>query len=238
MVAALPATVTAWGRVRAVRCGLDPEDGESLAAQAWAEHVAPWTLIANRRMIDESRKRHGRHDRRPPEVSLDQPLDDDGDTLTDLLGVEEPGYAAAEARVDLCAMLADLSDADVARLARHAWLGQPVGSNGPARVAYQRSMRHARAASLTNRTEPEAREMQGEASRSVKEEDGPPPQATTRARLAVLAAAAEGLRVKEIAARLVVSPNTVKTTLQLAARDLGGRNTTGTVATAIRRGLI
>lgn len=128
---AIPPDVATYGRRVARRLGIDPDDGESYAGEAWADHPdAPglWHTICWRDCVDTAR--HAR-----PTVPLDE--------VARTAGAEEPGYVDAESRADLAALLAGLSDADLGALARVYWLGLPWGSAN--KVNAMRALRRARA---------------------------------------------------------------------------------------------
>lgn len=226
-----PADVLAYGRRAARAAGIDAEDGESFAAEAWATFPPQmWHTVTRRWCVNERRKVSGRGngpDRRPV-VVFDQPVgDDDRDakSLGDLLTAgPDPDLEQAETRVDLVAALVDLDDGDLAALARAYWLG--LGARA-AQVPVARAIRHARA----NRApagEPPRERMRHRTT----------DQPLTAAETNILTRVAQGMTNQQIAADLTVSVNTVKTTLKNASASLGASDRAHAVALAIRAGLI
>jgi DNA-directed RNA polymerase specialized sigma24 family protein len=117
----LPLVVLAEARSLAWRTGIDEPSATSITAEAWSDHPDPlWRSVAHRRCVDERRRLSGRTgpDRQPVPI-LDHPDWPDR-------GVEDPALEAVEVRRDLSAALANLGDAEVGRLARHYWLGEPL----------------------------------------------------------------------------------------------------------------
>jgi DNA-binding CsgD family transcriptional regulator len=66
----------------------------------------------------------------------------------------------------------------------------------------------------------------------------PEPLATSKRELEVLRYTSHGLRWRECAAAMDLSPHTVNTHLEHARRKLGAKNTAHAVAIALRLGLI
>lgn len=229
----IPREVATFGRYAARRTGLDPEDGESIAGETWAAYPTQeglWRTITMRRCVDEARRRHGRQGQhRDPLPILDAPAPahrraptpvGDRSFNATLAGTHDPELEQAEIRADLAAILANLDDRDLAALARHYWLGLPADHNR-IRTALRRARRSDRAP--TAAPTPPA-----------------PTDGTTltvqQARILQLAAA--GNTNTQIAAALVLSVNTVKTTMQHACRRLEANDRAHAVALAIRAGLI
>ena len=144
----LPPEVTSFGRHVARRVGLDDPDGISHAAQAWADHPDCWKTVALRRGVDQRRHESGKGaGEHRPLVVLDEPRLIGGMTVGESIACEERGFAQVEARCDLAALLGGLPDEELAALARHHWLGLPVGRrNSTQAVTEARAMRHARGA--------------------------------------------------------------------------------------------
>ena len=219
----LPPEVIACGRENARRAGIDEDDGISFAAEAWALHDgAAWRTVTFRRCVDQRRHESGRFgdDHRPVPI-LDETYADgrpahDPPDITDPLG-------DVETRCDLVALVAGLDDTDLGRLARWYWLGVGPGDNTPAAVAHAKAMRHARAQAVA---------------KAIHRQPPAPGCPLSAREREVVGLAADGLGVKQIAARLKLSPNTIKSHLARIARKVGADNTTHAVAIALRAGWI
>lgn len=81
-----------------------------------------------------------------------------------------------------------------------------------------------------------SRRLQG-ASRAAVETSGQPPSLTQRER-EILSSLADGLGNKQIAARLGISPSTVKTHVEMLFDKLDVTSRAEAVAVAVRRGLL
>ena len=142
----LPPAVVRMGRGLARATGVDEPSCLSFAAEAWWAsdgNMAMAYTVARRDCIDARRHSHGRRTIRPEDVPLDVVAGMDPDHIRGM-AVDEPGFARAEARCDLAALVGDLPDNELAALARHWWLGLPVVHNSPAAVVLARAVRHAR----------------------------------------------------------------------------------------------
>jgi DNA-binding CsgD family transcriptional regulator len=195
----LPPEVSRVGHRLAARTGLDPADGESIAGEVWSQHPDEpglWRCIAERRCIDEARHRHAS----VRVGSLDDELID--------RGADEPGFDAAESRCDVAAMVAGLSDRDLAALARHYWLGLPFHP-----VDTQRALRRARRGHVDT------------------------PTLTPRQR-EVLQLLAAGRSYEAVGRELGITKNTVHSTVCNLHKALGALNAPHAVAIALRAGLI
>lgn len=226
----LPAEVLTAGRHNAARTGIDQDDALSLTAEAWASHPEAWRTVAHRRCIDERRRvsgdsrRNGGQDRRAL-VILDETFSD-GELRHDV-AILDAGLDAVEVRADLVDIVGQLPDKDVATLARVYWLGMQPEYQG--RSAVERAKRHASAQAV-------AEAIRERKSFAIVPPPTPGDCPLSARELEVVAALADGLAVSEIAARLHLSGNTVKTHLRRIAKRLDTANATHAVAVALRAG--
>ena len=136
----LPLVVLAEAHSLAWRCGIDEPSAVSLTAEAWADHPDHmWRRVAHRRCVDERRRLSGRTgpDRAPVAI-LDHP------DCPPMGGADDPGLVDVENRCDLLTALANIGDAEVGRLARHYWLGEPLhNSRSPLAPRMAEALQHA-----------------------------------------------------------------------------------------------
>lgn len=205
----LPSEVRIRASHLARKTGIDEADALSLTAEAWYQYPDIWRIVAARRCVEQRRRESGRGGKdRRALLVLDHPD-------FPAVGAEDSEFRETEDHVDLVRVIGGLDDADLAALARRYWLN--IGHSGPQGVACNRAIRRARRAAVSR------------SSSAVP---------LTEQQREVLALVADGLSNAQIASRLNVAADTVKSRMERIAKVLGTQSRAHAVAVAMRAGWV